>query len=156
MANNQEIRYEYLIELLRSSRDNPRGRELLEVTNKKSKIQIIYNAIQPESYVQPHKHNYEEFFTCIYGEMGLVTFDNEGGLKDKVLLSNVDTLLYPVGKNVWHSIFSLKRDSLFKVISLGPYRDGLKKFAPWAPKEELPKSREIIEYMKRLESNFLY
>ncbi len=103
-------------------------------------INRMLNAIEPGSYVQPHKHenpDKREVFLVITGKAVVVFFDNSGAITEHIVLSHNDGdygLEVPPG--IWHMLFSLEEGTVVYEVKDGPYDPAEdKNFAPWAPKE---------------------
>ena len=98
--------------------------------------QCLINPMQPDSYVQPHRHSYEEIWMPIQGRFILGLFDENGNPIERVDLSKNHVLYFRVPGNVYHSVLSLEQDSVFFNITQGPFdQKAAKDFAPWAPRE---------------------
>ena len=102
-------------------------------------INRMLNAFEPETYVQPHKHedpDKVEVFVLLRGKALVVEFDNTGKITDYVLLSRDNSLAVEIPERVWHTIISLEQDTVLYEIKQGPYVQAAdKNFALWAPKE---------------------
>lgn len=119
-------------------------------------VQRFLNVLQPDSYIQPHRHMIAdafETFLILQGEIGVVLFDDNGKITEAYPLSP-QTEQYGVeidGKR-WHSIFALQEDSVCFELKRGPYDpDTAKEFATWAPKEE---EDSCLCYFNQLKKNF--
>jgi cupin fold WbuC family metalloprotein len=105
--------------------------------------QRLFNAIEPGTYIRPHRHlkpPKAESFVTIRGRMALFVFDDDGAV-DTVLNigegSAVQAVVLPAG--IWHSLVSLETGTIFFESSQGPYVPlSDKDFAPWAPAEGSP------------------
>jgi cupin fold WbuC family metalloprotein len=105
--------------------------------------QRLWNAIEPESYIRPHRHlgdPKEETLIAVRGLMALVVFDDSGSLGRVVAFgaersSDVATgVVVPPG--MWHTVLSLATGSVLFEAKPGPFYPELAKdFAPWAPVE---------------------
>lgn len=101
-------------------------------------IQRMLNAIEPGSYIQPHKHENpekRELFLVLKGKGAVIIFDNTGKVSDIHLLeTGGETVGLEIPPGVWHTVISLKEDTIFFEIKDGPYVAlSDKDFAPWAP-----------------------
>lgn len=109
-------------------------------------LQRLLNAIEPGSYVRPHRHRTpakDEVFLCLVGQGAVLTFDERGnvlevfGLDPRQGLFGVDI---PAG--TFHSILALELGSVFYEVKLGPYEaTNDKDFAAWAPTEQEPEAK---------------
>lgn len=111
--------------------------------------QRLIIAIEPDSYVRPHRHLLEPKTECLMGLRGrlaLLTFDDRGEILDLLYLGQGTTIAgVEVPAGVWHTLLALEPGSVFFEIKEGPYRplQG-EDFAPWAPEES---SREVAAYL---------
>jgi cupin fold WbuC family metalloprotein len=116
----------------------------------------LLNAIEPGSYVQPHRHldpSKDETFVVVRGRFGLVLFDEAGQVIQTAILAAGGPA---VGGNVphgtYHTLISLEPGAVFFEAKAGPYRPfEEKERAPWAPPEGDP---GVPAYLSRLEALF--
>lgn len=119
-------------------------------------INRMLNALEPETYLQPHKHenpDKREVFVLIRGSFVVIFFDETGNPTNFVLL-NRDKGNYaveiPVG--AWHTVIALEAGSVFYEVKDGPYLPmSDKNFASWAPKEG---DKGCGEYLSKLTDQF--
>lgn len=102
--------------------------------------QRMFNAVEPGSYIRPHRHTdppKAECFVAIRGRFHLLLFDDAGRIIERIELSPAGPAVavdVPVG--MWHAIVALEPGSIFFEIKPGPYAPLTDKdFAPWAPPE---------------------
>jgi len=117
-------------------------------------LQRMLNAMEPDTYIQPHKHedpDKVEAFFALRGRILVVEFDDEGNISDHIIL---DPLKGNFGAEIatrkWHSIISLEKNSVAYEVKDGPYDAKIdKNFASWAPMEGDPEAlkynQEILE-----------
>ena len=119
-------------------------------------LQRMLNAIEPETYIQPHKHENPdkvEAFFVLRGKILVVEFDDEGNISDHIIL---DPLKGNFGAEIaprkWHTIISLEKNSVAYEVKDGPYDANIdKNFASWAPSEGDPcASKYIQEILEKL------
>lgn len=115
-------------------------------------LQRMLNAIEPDSYVQPHRHlspAKREMFVILSGKMLVVIFDDNGKpISNTILDIDGDTKGIEIQPHEWHTIISLQKGSVVFEIKDGPYNvDDDKWFAPWAP---TPNSPQAAQYLKML------
>jgi cupin fold WbuC family metalloprotein len=116
----------------------------------------LLNAIEPGSYVQPHRHldpSKDETFVVVRGRFGLVLFDEAGKVTRTATLSAGGPA---VGGNVphgtYHALVSLEPGSVFFEAKAGPFRPiDDKEREPWAPAEGEP---QAATYLAQLERRF--
>ena len=120
-------------------------------------LQRLLNAMEPLSYIQPHKHenpDKREAFFALRGRIVVIEFDEQGTITGHILL---DPLMGNFGAEIpertFHTIISLDRGSVAYEIKDGPYTPiDDKNFAPWAPKEGEPGVGDyILDLLKQLE-----
>ena len=126
------------------ARASPRGRKNRNFhTDDAQPGHRLLNAIEPGSYVMPHRHldpNKGETMVVLRGTLGLVTFDDAGNLVDLRKVSHGGT---PMGMDIpfgtWHSVFALEPGTVFLEAKAGPYLPlTAEEKAPWAPAEGDP------------------
>jgi cupin fold WbuC family metalloprotein len=116
----------------------------------------LLNAIEPGSYIVPHRHRTparDETIFAVSGRLGLVVFDNAGAVVAKhVLEPGGDTIGVDMPAGTWHSLVALAPGTTMFEAKAGPYRppspDDL---APWAPREG---DAAAAAYVARLEALF--
>lgn len=118
--------------------------------------QRLFNAIEPGSYIRPHKHASDprdEMLVAIRGAMALVTFDEQGAVTGVLRFgSEKHGLDMAVGAEVsadtWHTVIALEPGCILLEMKAGPFDPAQpKNLAPWAPEEG---SAAAQEYLSRL------
>lgn len=117
---------------------SPRGRMNFNLHQLPDPVQRMLNAIEPGSYVRPHRHidpDKTELFVILKGKGVIITFHDDGNISDVVSVEEGgEKIGVEIPPGTWHSVISLKKGTVFLEIKDGPYvasRD--KDFAPWAP-----------------------
>ncbi len=103
-------------------------------------LQRMLHAMNPGTYVQPHKHenpDKREAFIILTGRIAVLEFNDAGEVIDKIILDpktgNYGTEIPP---RTWHSLIALEPGSVVYEVKDGPYQPiDDKNFAPWAPTE---------------------
>ncbi len=113
-------------------------------------LQRLINAIEPYSYVQPHKHenpDKREVFFILKGKMVVIEFDDDGNIIDHFILdAEKGNFAVEISEKTWHSIISLEKGSVAYEFKDGPYSiTDDKNFASWAPKEGDSTSKAYID-----------
>lgn len=105
-------------------------------------LQRMLNALQPGSYIRPHRHfdpPKSESLILLQGMLGYASFRDDGTPQDdNFLLIDLDrgVLGCDIRPGVWHTIFALVPDTVIFEVKPGPYSPANDKdFAPWAPEE---------------------
>lgn len=123
----------------------------------RSSCHRLLNAIEPGSYIQPHRHldrEKDETFVLLRGELGVITFTDSGEIDETALLkSGSDRTVLTIPNGVFHTAVSLQSGTIFFEAKAGPYipfteaeRGG------WAPADGSP---EIPLYLEKLCRIFL-
>lgn len=116
-------------------------------------FQRMLNALEPGSYVQPHKHenpDKDEVFVILRGRLAVITFSDQGEIEDYIVLDfGRGHYAVEVPARTWHMIAALEPGTVVFEFKHGPYDPATDKiFAPWAPPENHPESeaylREIL------------
>jgi cupin fold WbuC family metalloprotein len=138
---------------------NPRKREILNLQRGPADpLQRMLNAMQPGSYVRPHRHispPKAEALVLLRGAVGFMTF-TDGGAPDFegfVFLHHLrGAVALDCREGVWHTFFALEPDTVLYEAKNGPFDAATdKEAAPWAPPEG---TAEAGPYLERLEDAF--
>ena len=118
----------------------------------------MLNAIQPGSYVRPHRHLHPpkaESIILLQGTLAYVSFGEDGLPQEggQVLIdSSRGVFGCDIRPGVWHTIFALAPDTVLFEVKPGPYDPGVdKEFAPWSPPEHSP---EAALFLAEVEDGF--
>lgn len=116
-------------------------------------INRMLNALEPDTYCQPHKHeapDKREVFIVLKGTFAVLFFDDKGNITQTEKLSNESgNYGVDIPPRVWHTLVCLEPGSVAYEIKDGPYvRPKDKDFASWAPKEGEPRVTEYLKYLK--------
>ena len=116
----------------------------------------LLNGVEPGSYIRPHRHldpAKDETLVVLRGRFGLVLFDEEGRVRDRVVLAAGGPALgMDIPHGCFHAILSLAPDSVFFEAKAGPFLPLTEaEKAPWAPPEGAP---EAAAYLASLEALF--
>lgn len=103
-------------------------------------LQRMLNAMEPQTYVRPHKHvapEKREAFIVLRGSVCLVEFDEAGKIIDScVMTAGPDTPGAEITPGVYHTLIALRPGTIIYEIKDGPWDAATDKvFAPWAPEE---------------------
>jgi cupin fold WbuC family metalloprotein len=144
-----------LDEVSSSGRRNPRKRMILRFHGHEEPLQRMLNAVEPESYVRPHRHLREhevEMFVTLRGSVLVVRFAGDGAPLEGVVADAdgpVQGVEVPPG--AWHCFIALQPGTVLFEVKPGPYDPATAKdFAPWAPPEEdMEAGQAFIAAMRR-------
>lgn len=100
----------------------------------------LLNAIEPGSYVAPHRHLdscKDETMLVLRGRLGLVIFDEVGAVKLTAVLAPGDAHFgVDIPHASWHSVLALESGTVFFEAKAGPYAPVTpEERASWAPLE---------------------
>ena len=100
----------------------------------------LLNAMQPDSYIPPHRHldpDKDETFVVLRGLLGLVLFDDTGRIVRLVKVGVGGTAIgVDVAHGTWHTAIALEDNTVFLEAKAGPYVPvSAEEKAPWAPAE---------------------
>lgn len=122
--------------------------------------QMLFNAIQVDSYIRPHRHSLDpkdECLVAIKGLFGFIMFTEKGLIRSITLFGSEkysEKLSIPSGleltSGVWHTVVSLADNSILFEVKNGPFEPTLaKEFAPWAPKEGEKDANSYFQQLKK-------
>ncbi|MCW5625023.1 MAG: WbuC family cupin fold metalloprotein [Burkholderiales bacterium] len=156
MAEPQFIDATLLDQVSDAAKANPRRRrnhnfhtQLAEPCNR------MLNALEPDSYVMPHRHldpTKDESFVVLRGRFGIVLFDDAGRVTRKAVMAvGGDVLGVTIPHGVFHSVLALEPDSVFFESKAGPYAPLTPdEKASWAPAEGEPGAAAYFDQLRRL------
>lgn len=120
--------------------------------NHEDTINRLLNAMEPWTYIQPHKHENPdrfEIFLALRGRFVVFIFDNHGEIIDHAILDAREGKYgVEIPPRTYHTLFSLEPNSVAYEIKEGPFIPGItKNCALWAPAEGQP---DVRKYMQNL------
>ncbi|HET7039257.1 MAG TPA: WbuC family cupin fold metalloprotein [Gemmatimonadales bacterium] len=134
--------------VIAASRESPRRRMVLPLHKSPGAVlQRMLNALQPGSYVRPHKHATPraESLVLLRGVLRFVAFDEAGEIRRAVDLRPDADLGVDLEGDVYHTTISLAPDSVVFEVKTGPFDPATDKiFAPWAPEEASPGAEAFL------------
>ncbi len=145
-----------LQQLTESARTSPRLRKNHNLhTSDTSRCHRLLNAIEPASYVRPHRHldpEKDEAFILISGRLGIILFSDTGAVTETVTLSRQGGILIAeIPNGVFHTAVSLEPGTVFFEAKSGPYLPlSPAETAPWAPAEEDGQAVPYLEQLRQL------
>ncbi|MBI3149307.1 MAG: WbuC family cupin fold metalloprotein [Betaproteobacteria bacterium] len=100
----------------------------------------LLNAIEPESYVRPHRHratDKDETMMVLRGRLGVITFDHQGEpLATQDLTAAGEACGVTLAAGEWHTVVALEPGTIFFEAKAGPYEPlAPDESAVWAPME---------------------
>jgi cupin fold WbuC family metalloprotein len=146
-----------LDEVSREAGQSPRRRMNLNFhTTDDFPAHRLLNAIEPGSYVAPHRHldsTKDETILVLQGSLGLVTFDDQGLVIFHCRLdAGSDCVGVDIPHGTWHTLIALVPGTVMFEAKAGPFvpLDPAEK-ASWAPMEG---SESVPAYLTRLTQLF--
>lgn len=143
----------FITNMMYQAAESPRRRAIYRLHEHHEPVQRMINAILPGSYIPPHKHedpDKVELFAILTGRAACLRFDNTG-IIDQVVVLDADgpNRVVDIPPRTWHTLVALTPSALVEIIQ-GPYEASThKRFAPWAPQEDMPGA---AEYLRQLEA----
>jgi cupin fold WbuC family metalloprotein len=115
-----------------------------------SRCHRLLNAIEPASYIRPHRHldrEKDEAFILMSGRLGIVVFTPEGAVDQTVVLSRESGVLaVDIPSGIYHTALSLESGTVFYEAKAGPYLPLVEaETASWAPAEGDPAASAYLE-----------
>lgn len=147
---------EALDDLSRTAAASPRRRKNLNFhADLAHPAQRLLNAVEPDSYIRPHRHSdglRDETFVVVRGRFGLVLFDDTGAVTDTALLhAGGEVIGAHVPCGTFHTLVSLEPGGVFFEAKAGPYEALTDKdFGAWAPREGEPGVPAYLEALRAL------
>lgn len=150
------ITSELVAQVSSEARENKRLRKNFNFhPSDESRCQRLLNAIEPGSYIRPHRHldpEKDEAFILMCGRLGIITFTDAGEVAKTALLSHADGILAAdIPHGVYHTALSLESGTVFYETKAGPYRqlDDAEK-AAWAPEDNDPQVQSFLQRLRHL------
>jgi cupin fold WbuC family metalloprotein len=100
----------------------------------------MLHGMEPETYVQPHKHedpDKREAFIILKGKVAAVQYTDDGEVCDySILDASAGNYGIEIEPRTWHNLIALESGSVVYEVKDGPWDPADDKFfAAWAPKE---------------------
>lgn len=124
-----------------AARASPRGRRNRNFhSTNEAPCHRLLNAIEPGSYVAPHRHldpDKDESIVVLRGRLGCVVFDEVGGIVETCVLAPASARVgIDIAHGTYHMVFALEPGTVFFEAKAGPYQAlSEAEWAPWAPRE---------------------
>lgn len=115
----------------------------------------LLNAIEPDSYVAPHRHaaaDKDETILALRGRLGMVFFAEDGTVAQATVIEpDGAAVAVDIPHGLFHTVVALAAGSVFFEAKAGPYRPLTpEEKAPWAPPEGAPDAAAYLEGLKKL------
>ncbi len=134
--------------LSKEAASTPRLRKNRNLHAMEDHVHRLFNAIEPGSYIRPHRHldpPKTETMVVVAGRLGFLSFHEDGARAEMVVLDAVgETFGIDVPPGVWHTFVSLASGTVAFEAKPGPYLPpGERDAAPWAPPEGDPAAERL-------------
>lgn len=101
-------------------------------------IQRLCIAMEPGTYVRPHRHMQPETWEILLilsGAVALLIFDDNGRVLERVeLAAGGEVTAVEIPANTWHAVVSLQAGTVVFEVKQGPYAPiNENNYAPWSP-----------------------
>jgi cupin fold WbuC family metalloprotein len=120
--------------------------------------QRLFNAIEPGSYIRPHRHlsdPRDELLIAIHGLLAVVAFDDGGKITSAVRLGSEKfgtdiCRIVEIPPSIWHTVIALRTGSVLLEIKAGPFDpERPKDLAGWAPEENSIEAAAFLQTIER-------
>lgn len=132
------------------SAKSPRRRAIVRYHEHVEPVQRMMNALEPDSYVRPHRHidpDKVEVFVVLAGRALVLQFDDAGRVTDFVVIAaDGPQRGVEIPARTWHSVVSLAAGTVLYEVIEGAFSPAThKSYAPWAPAEGSPEASAFHE-----------
>jgi cupin fold WbuC family metalloprotein len=140
-------------QVVEGSRLSPRKRMILPLhKNPDAPMHRMLNAMQPYSYIQPHRHLHppkSESVIVLQGVLLCFLFSADGKVEVvHTLAAGSENFGIDSEPGVFHTFLALMEDTVIFEVKPGPYLPGSDKdFAPWAPAEGAPEVEKYMDFL---------
>jgi len=140
-----------------ASHSNPRRRIIQPLhRSEQATLHRMFNAVQPDSYIPPHRHltpPKAESWIVLCGALAFFTFDDAGAIEECLeVRAGGEIFGVDLEPGVYHTFLALEPDTVVYEVKDGPYSPTSDKaFPDWAPREG---SVEANDYLEKLRAEF--
>ena len=141
MTEERWISDDLLRNLANEARQAPRRRRNYNFhSDDAAPCQRLLNAVEPDSYIAPHRHldpAKDETILLLRGRLGVILFDGTGAVRVQAILDPTGSRFgMTITAGTFHTLVPLVTGSVFFEAKAGPYRPlAEEERAPWAPAE---------------------
>jgi len=154
----------YLNDLTGQAKNSPRLRQHRNIHQSyQDACQRLFNAIEPGSYIRPHRHASEpreELLIAIRGSMALITFDDQGSVAGILRFGSEKhgsdlAAGAEVASSTWHTVVALEPGCVLLEVKAGPFDPNQPKdLASWAPEEGSAMAQSYLQGLTALAGKF--
>lgn len=159
LAFMKKITQQVLTEVSEKAKQSPRLRMNLNYhEDLNDSLQRLLNAMEPGTYIRPHKHenpDKREMFFILQGKAAVIEFDAHGNITDHCILSiNEGNYGIEIAPKIFHTVIALEKNTVVIEIKDGPYAPiNDKAFASWSPAEN---TAEVAPFLLQLLQKIKY
>lgn len=111
-------------------------------------VNRLINAMEPGSYIRPHRHtnpDRDECFLLLRGKVAAFIFDEEGNITEKIVLSPAQGVYgADIKAGLWHGLLVMEPGSVIYEVKAGPFAPLCPaNVAPWSPE---PDDKEAVKH----------
>ncbi len=150
------INSETIKEVAATAQNSSRRRSIYTYHNDNAdKLHRMINVIEPDSYIQPHKHedpDKTEVFIILQGKLLLAILADDGRVMESVVLeAGKSPWGVEIPPSTWHITVALEPDTAVYEVLEGPWDPAThKKLAPFAPAEtEIEAGQKYIASLRQ-------
>jgi cupin fold WbuC family metalloprotein len=135
------------------ARESPRRRVIAPLHRSETDaLHRMLNAVQPDSYVRPHRHRdppKAEAWIVLRGSLLFFTFTDDGAVEEQTVLSAAGPRFgVDLVPGIYHTLIALEPDTVIYEVKSGPYVAASDKtFAPWSPPEGGDQGRHYMQQL---------
>jgi cupin fold WbuC family metalloprotein len=116
-------------------------------------VQRLCIAMEPETYVRPHRHSDPETWEVLLilrGSLALNIFNEKGKVIERIVLNaRGPVTAVEFERNAWHAPASLEPGTIVFEIKQGPYKPIEERhLASWAPSEGAPAAAKFLDWYR--------
>lgn len=109
-------------------------------------VQRLCIAMEPGTYVRPHRHSVPETWEILLvlrGAVALLMFDDKGQVRERIeLAAGNEVAAVEIPANAWHAVASLTAGTVVFEVKQGPYVPIAEaNYASWSPADGEPAQR---------------
>jgi cupin fold WbuC family metalloprotein len=114
-------------------------------------IQRLFNAMEPGTYVRPHRHDRPEgweLMLAVRGAFAILAFDDAGQVLERVeLRAEGGVAAVEIPARTWHALVVMAPGTVMFEVKPGPYSPvDDKDFALWAPPEGAAGTERLVAW----------
>jgi cupin fold WbuC family metalloprotein len=144
----KQITESQLAALGAQAQQSPRRRANLNLHERlDDPIQRLAIAMEPDTYVRPHRHPHTwELLYPLAGRFVVLHFNEAGTLTDRAVLG-ADSRVIETPADGWHAVLSLDTGAVIFEVKHGPYQPIAEAdYAPWSPAAETPGAATLMAW----------